>query len=263
MIPKQYKVTGFHRETYDNFTLTVDMKGNNQPGQFVEVSIPGIGEAPISICSYAKDHIKLNIKEVGNVTNALSKLKKGEKIFLRGPYGRGYPMEYFKGDNIIIIGGGVGVAPLIGIVDYLEHKRADFKDVHLFLGYKSPDDILFKEQIKEWKKKYNLTVTVDKNEEGKFCYDATVEFITETVKKTDMTNERRMCFVCGPPVMMRAAVKVLKEKGFHDDQIYLSLERQMKCGIQKCGHCMINGTYVCKDGPVFRYDEVLKLRERW
>ena len=263
LTPKSYKVLEYKMETPDTFTLKVDMKCKHSPGQFVEVTIPGIGEAPISICSYSKDYVKLNIRQVGNMTNSLAKLKVGDKIYLRGPYGKGYPMQYFKGNSIIIVGGGCGIAPLKGIIDYIEVNRTDFKDVNLFLGYRSPDDMLFKQELEEWDKKYNLTVTVDKNNDGKFCYNAKTTFITESLKNTDITNEKKIAFICGPPIMMKLVVDILKNKGFHDDQIYLSFERHMKCGVQKCGHCMINGVYVCKDGPVFRFDEVSGLSEKW
>ena len=263
LTPKQYKIIDFHRETNDTVTLTADMKIKHEPGQFVEVSLPGIGEAPISICSFSKDYVKLNIRQVGNMTNALAGLKKGDKICIRGPYGTGYPMHYFKGDNLIIIGGGCGVAPLKGIIDYVEKFRKDYGDIILFLGYRSPDDILFQKELDEWKEKFDLTVTVDQNSESKFCYDANTEFVTEALKRAEFDNEKKVAFICGPPIMMKFVVGILKDKGFNDDQIYLSFERHMKCGVQKCGHCMINGIYVCKDGPVFRYDQVTELSEKW
>ena len=178
-MPKPYKVLEFFRETPDTFTITVKMKIKHEPGQFVQISVPGVGESPISICSYSKEHIKLNIREVGNVTNALAKLKKGDKVLIRGPYGKGYPMHSFIGQNLIIIGGGCGVAPLKGIVDYVEHNRKDYKDIHMFLGYRSPKDIIFSRELEEWRKTYKLTVTVDENQHGEFCYNAKTGFVTK------------------------------------------------------------------------------------
>src|SRR3989344_4813350 len=193
-VPKEYKVLDFFMETSDIFTLTVNMKLNHQPGQFVQVSMPGFGEAPISICSDSKDFIKLNIREVGNVTKALSKLRKNGTILIRGPYGKGYPMEKLKDNNLIIIGGGCGVAPLKGIIDYVENHRKDYEDVHMFLGYRSPDDIIFKRELETWKKVYNIHVTVDKNAHGQFCYDAKEGFITDVLKQSNLTNQNKVAF---------------------------------------------------------------------
>ena len=196
-VPSLYKVTDFHRETSDIFTLTVAMKNNHEPGQFVQVSMPGFGEAPISICSDSRDFIRLNIREVGNVTSALSKLRKNDSVLIRGPYGKGYPMRTLKGNNLIIIGGGCGVAPLKGVIDYVENHRNDYKDVHLFLGYRSPDDIIFKRELEEWKKKYKMEITVDKNAHGKFCYDAKEGFITDAIKNSTLTNENKVSSSAG------------------------------------------------------------------
>jgi anaerobic sulfite reductase subunit B len=259
-IPSLYKVTDFHRETSDIFTITVAMKNNHEPGQFVQVSVPGIGEAPISICSDSRDFIRLNIRQVGNVTNALSKLKKGDSVLIRGPYGKGYPMHLLKGNSLIIIGGGCGVAPLKGVIDYVENHRSDYNNVHLFLGYRSPDDIIFKRELEEWKKKYKMDITVDKNAHGKFCYEAKEGFITDAIKNSSLTNENKVVFVCGPPVMMKYVIDILKQKGFHDDQIFISAERLMYCAVGVCCHCMIRGKFTCIDGPVFRYDEVKDLK---
>ncbi len=259
-LPKPYKITHFFRETPDTFTITVAMKNNHSPGQFVQVSIPGVGESPISICSDSREYIKLNIREVGNVTRALSHLQKGNSVLIRGPYGRGYPMETLKGNNVVIIGGGCGVAPLKGIIDYIENHRADYRDVHLFLGYRSPDDIIFKREIAEWEKKYHMKVTVDKMLHGATCYEAKEGFITDAIKATDLNNENKIVFLCGPPIMIKFVIELLQKKGFHDDQIFISAERLMYCAVGACCHCMIRGKFTCVDGPVFRYDTIKELK---
>lgn len=259
-LPKAYKIIDFVRETYDNFTLIVDMRIKHDPGQFVQVSIPGFGECPISIASDSEKYIKLNIREIGNVTRALSKLKKEDMLYIRGPYGRGYPMEELRGNSLIIIGGGCGVAPLKGVIDYIENHRNDFKDVMLFLGYRSPNEILFKRELEEWRKNYHVQVTVDEKPQGMFCYDAREGFVTEALKESQINNENMVVFICGPPVMMKYVIEILKQKGFHDDQIFLSTERLMYCGIGICCHCMIHGKFTCKDGPVFRYDEIKEFK---
>jgi anaerobic sulfite reductase subunit B len=255
-MPKPYTVLEFFRETPDTFTIKVDMAVKHEPGQFVQVSIPGIGESPISICSYSDKFMKLNIREVGNVTKALSKLRKGDIVYIRGPYGKGYPMNVLKGNSLVIIGGGCGVAPLKGIIDYVEHNRSDFKDVMMFLGYRSPKDILFSRELAEWKKKYHMQVTVDENAHAEFCYDAKTGFVTEALKAANLNNENKVVFLCGPPIMMKFVVDILKQKGFHDDQIFISAERLMYCALGVCCHCMIRGKFTCIDGPVFRYDEI-------
>ena len=255
-LPKPYKITNFYQETINNFTLTVDMKAKHEPGQFVQVSIPGIGEAPISICSDSPKYVKLNINKVGDVTNSLEKLKKGDTIFIRGPYGKGYPMKEFKGRDLIFVGGGCGIAPLKSVIEYVENHRADFGKVFLFLGYKSNDDVLFKKELERWKNKYNLEVTLDKKNPSKVCYDAKEGFITDALKKSPITPERKIVTLCGPPIMMKYSVQILKDKGFNDEQIYLSAERLMYCALGICCHCMIRGKFTCLDGPVFRYDQI-------
>lgn len=257
-LPKPYTVTEYFRETADTFTIKIDMKTKHDPGQFVQVSIPGIGECPISICSDSDQYLELNIRQVGNMTNALAKIKQGDTLLVRGPYGRGYPMDVLRGNNLVIVGGGCGVAPLKGIIDYVEHHRDEYQEVKLFLGYRTPNDIIFKRELEEWKNKYHLNVTVDKQSHGASCYNYDVKegFITNALKEAPLSNNNTVAFVCGPPVMMKFAVEILKEKGFNEDQIFISAERLMYCGIGVCCHCMIHGKYTCLDGPVFRYDEI-------
>ncbi|MBR9699160.1 hypothetical protein GOV09_01745 [Candidatus Woesearchaeota archaeon] len=255
-IPTPYKVLDFYRETPDSFTLTVSMKTKHDPGQFVQVSLPGIGESPISICSDSREHIKLNVREVGNVTRALSQLKKGDTLLMRGPYGKGYPMHHLKGNDLLIIGGGCGIAPLKGVIDYVENHRDDYGEVKMFLGYRSPNDVIFKRELKEWRKTYHLQVTVDENPHGQFCYDAREGFITEALKEAKLSNDKKIVFLCGPPIMMKFVIGILHQKGFNDDQIFISAERLMYCAFGVCCHCMIRGKFTCMDGPVFRYDEI-------
>ncbi|MFH1133427.1 MAG: FAD/NAD(P)-binding protein [Nanoarchaeota archaeon] len=255
-LPRLYTVLDFFRETQDTFTITVDMKVKHDPGQFVQVSLPGIGEAPISICSASERFLKLNVREVGHVTKSLARLKKGDTLLIRGPYGKGYPMEQLKGNSLLIIGGGCGVAPLKGIIDYVDHRRDDFREVMLFLGYRSPNDVIFSREMAEWQKQYHMQVTVDKVPQGQSCTTAKIMFVAEALKQADFTNEGKVAFVCGPPIMMKTVIDELKRKGFHDDQIFISAERLMYCAVGVCCHCMIRGKYTCRDGPVFRYDEV-------
>ncbi len=260
-LPKPYKVLDFYRETHDTFTLTVNMKIKHEPGQFVEISMPGFGEAPISICSYSKNFIKLNIREVGNVTNALAKIKKGDTILVRGPYGKGYPMETLKNKNLYIIGGGCGVAPLKGIIEFAELHRKSYNNISLFFGYCSYDDIIFKRELIGWEKRHEVHLALDKKQQrGHMCYDATQGFITDALKQTEFPKKSNVAFLCGPPAMIKNVIELLKEKGFSDKDIYISAERLMYCAIGICCHCMIRGRYICLDGPVFRYDEIKDLK---
>lgn len=253
--PKLVEVIGYNRETYDTFTIKLGWKLKHEPGQFVFCSIPGIGEVPISICSYSSEYVELNIREVGNTTNKLSQLKKGDKLLVRGPYGRAYPMDKFKGNNLIIVGGGSGVAPLKGLVEYITANKNDFKDVLLFFGFRTPEDVLFKKKLDVWKNRFNMYINFDMIK-GKTQYGGKEGFVTERVKEIVQDNKDTIVFICGPPIMITKISEILLNKGFDEEQIYISAERLMYCGIGKCGRCMIHGKYTCLDGAVFRYDEL-------
>lgn len=255
-VPKKVKITDFRRETPDIVNIRADFRCRHNPGDFVMIGLPGIGEAPISISSYSDKYIDLHIREIGNVTNALGKLKKNGFVFIRGPYGKGYPMEELEGRNIILVGGGCGVAPLRSVLEYTEKNRKKFSNVDLFFGYKSPENILFRKDVSKWKSKFKLYMSVDRNPEHKACFNAKTGFVTDLVKKSKLIKENSVAMICGPPVMIKIAVDILKSKGFREDQIYISTERLMDCGLGLCGHCMIHGKYTCLDGPVFRYDEI-------
>ncbi|MFH1650322.1 MAG: FAD/NAD(P)-binding protein [Candidatus Woesearchaeota archaeon] len=253
---RPHEVISNTKESSDTFTLRIKIAMKHDPGQFVQISIPGYGEAPISISSDSRQYIDLTIHQVGTLTEKLAKLKKGDKVLIRGPYGKGYPVRYFKKDSIIMIGGGCGVAPLKGVIEYIENHREDYADVHLFLGYRSPDDILFERKLEGWQKTHKLTMTVDKNPKGTSCYNASTGFVTEAIKQASIPTEKSVALLCGPPIMMTVAIKILQEKGFKDEQIFISQERLMYCAIGVCCHCMIKGKYTCIDGPVFRYDQI-------
>jgi len=255
-IPNMCKILKIFNETETIKTFRVDCKLNHDPGQFVEISVFNFGEVPISISSFSKKYIELSIRRVGRVTNAIHRLKEGDMVGIRGPYGKGYPISEMKNSNINIIGGGCGVAPLRSVILYLKKFRKEYKEVNIFLGFRSPDDILFKKEIEDWmnnnKFKFNVYLTVDKvTDEWK--YEKGV--ITKLLEEKEIDNENSYALMCGPPIMIKYCIETLKNKNFKDEQIYISLERRMKCGIGKCGHCMINDKYVCLDGPVFNYSE--------
>ena len=253
--PFKIEILERRQEVKDTFTLKLDVPLKHDPGQFVQLSIPGIGECPISISSYSSSFLELTIHEIGMVTNTLSKLKKGDTIFVRGPYGKGYPMKETKGKNLVLIGGGCGVAPLKGVVSYLDKHRHDYGTIDLFFGYRSPEHILFKDEMPTWKELYKLNVSVDKAPTGG-CYTGNVGFITQLLEKSQLSPQRNAAMLCGPPVMMKFCIDILQKKGFHEDQIYISAERLMYCAFGECCHCMIKGKFTCLDGPVFRYDQI-------
>lgn len=226
---------------------------NPKPGQFLQIYIPNFGECPISNASYNKEHIDFMIRIVGNVTSKIEEIKKNNYLFVRGPYGRGYPIQYMKNNNIVVIGGGCGLAPLRALMQYVEINRKNFKDLFLFLGFRTPSDVLFKEDIEYWMKKYNVRLSVDKADSG-WKYD--VGLIPNIMEKSGLDNREKMIMMCGPPLMIKFSIETLRKLGFNDDQIFISMERHMKCGVKKCGHCMVKGKYVCEDGPVFRYDRL-------
>lgn len=257
-MPQNYVIEDIEVQTSDTNLYKVKCDLNPLPGQFVEVSIPFLGECPISIASYDPEYIELLIRNVGSVTNAIFKLKKGDKIGIRGPFGRGYPMKEIEGRNILIIAGGTGVAPPVGVVKYIEKNRDKYGKVHIFLGFRTPNDMLFKKDIKRFEQKFSVQLTVDRADDTWTC---DVGLITTLMAKHDLDPKNTTVICCGPPIMIKCSIDQLKSRNFSDEQIYVSLERHMKCGIGKCGHCMIHGKYACKDGPVFRFDEVKNVSE--
>lgn len=259
--PELKKVISYKKESSDSFTIRLDWQLEHEPGQFVFCSLPGVGEAPISICSNSKEYVELNIREVGNMTHALAHIQKGEELLVRGPYGTFYPMETLKGNELIIIGGGCGVAPLKGVIDYLQHRTSEYKNISLFFGFRTPEDALFTDEHKRWSDVFDLNISYDKLDEpdhpvGAACASGKQGFVTDLVREHVKDNYNKVAFLCGPPVMIEKTIEVLKKKGFNDNQIFLSAERLMYCGMGKCGRCMIHGKYTCLDGSVFRYDEL-------
>jgi len=256
-VPWAVKITSIKQESSDSVTIQIPFEKKNVPGQFVQLSIPGIGECPISISSHSDKFLDLHIRIVGNMTKAMSKLKAGDTLFVRGPYGNGYPMEQFKGKDMVLVGGGCGVAPLRSIIKYVLAHRKDFGKVYLFFGFRSPGEMIFKEEIEQWKqeKDFYVYITVDANPKNE-KFDGKVCFVTNCIKDVALEPKNKVVMLCGPPIMMNLAIGFLKEKGFTESQTYISAERMMHCAVGICGHCMIHGKYTCKDGPVFRMDQL-------
>jgi len=235
----------------------------HMPGQFVEVSIPGIGEAPISVSSSPtlKGSFEMVIRNVGNVSKALHGLAAGDKIFIRGPFGTSFPVDgAMKGKDIIFICGGIGIVPVRSAIQYVLDNRKDYGRVIILFGAKTPRDRLFIEELEKWRVEKNVTIleTVDHRNES---WSGPEGVITTLLPLVKLDKENTIAVVCGPPIMYKFVIVVLMEAGLREDQIYLSLERHMKCGVGKCGHCQISNIYVCQDGPVFNFSDITDIEE--
>ncbi len=234
----------------------------HRPGQFVEVSVAGIGEAPISISSSpTRDaSFELAIRNVGNVTRALHNLKEGELIGIRGPFGNGFPIESLEWKDLLLIAGGIGLFPLRSLVQYVLDRRESFGRVTFLFGTRSPKERVFTDELSKWRENPDVEFheTVDRGDEA---WDGNVGVITTLIPGIELSPAKTAAVVVGPPIMYRFVIGELKKKGLADEQIILSLERRMKCGVGKCGHCQINGVYVCQEGPVFTLAQLRNLRE--
>jgi sulfhydrogenase subunit gamma (sulfur reductase) len=235
----------------------------HRPGQFVQVSITGIGEAPISVSSSPTrgDYLELGVRKAGTLTGALHGLKAGDEVGLRGPFGTFFDTKAMKGKDLLLISGGCGLAPMRALIQYVEDCRDNFGKVTVLYGAKSPDDILYKDELIEWQQSNNLVCqyTVDNISQGT-CWDANVGLITELIPPLQIDVPKTVAVVVGPPVMYRFVIQELNDKGVKDENIIVSLERYMKCGVGKCGHCTIDHLYCCIDGPVFSLKEVAGLK---
>ncbi len=233
-----------------------------RPGQFVEVSIMGTGEAPISVSSSPTrgKTFQLAVRNVGDVTNALHSLEQGAIVGIRGPFGNGFPLEALEGKDVLLIAGGIGLFPLRSLIQYILDRRSAFGKVTLLFGARSPAERLFPDEIESWNRNPEIDFyeTVDRGDES---WQGHVGVITTLIPKVNMDPKQTMAVVVGPPIMYRFVINELKKRELPDDNIIMSLERRMKCGVGKCGHCQINNIYVCQEGPVFSLAQLRNLRE--
>jgi len=230
----------------------------HMPGQFVEISLPGIGEAPISISSSPDQTgtFDLVIRKVGRVTAAAHALKAGDKVGVRGPFGATFPVaDECLGRDVIFICGGIGLVPVRSAIQYVLNHRGDYGKVTILYGSKTPADRLFVKELEQWaaRKDVKYLETVDR---GDATWKGNVGVITTLIPKIEIDPCNTRVIVCGPPIMYKFVIMGLAALNIPDDYIYVSLERRMKCGVGKCGHCQINGLYTCLDGPVFKYSAV-------
>jgi sulfhydrogenase subunit gamma (sulfur reductase) len=253
---------------YDNYLFEFEqidpIFSSCLPGQFVELWIPGVGESPISVCSgRVGGTLPLLIRKAGRVTKALFNLKLGDWVGLRGPYGHGFPVELYKGQNVCMIAGGLGVAPLRSVWQYLINHRQDYGRLVLIYGMKHSDEILFADELMALRQSHELELFLAA-EDVTVCHIANLDIdagrVTDLIDVAELSSDMQVA-ICGPPVMYRFAVESLRRKGIADERIWLSLERHMKCGIGKCGHCFIGGKFACQEGPVFQVTELANMHE--
>ena len=235
----------------------------HQPGQFVELSVLGVGEAPISISSSpsrSNGTFELCVRRTGDVTGALHRLQAGQVVGVRGPFGHGFPLKRFYGKDILFAPGGLGLAPVRSLINQVLDERGRFGKVTILYGAKNPSELLFKDELAEWGARADVEVhvTVDRPAEG---WAGNIGVITTLFPKVRVYARNTVAVVCGPPVMYRFVLMELLGKGIPEGNIYLSLERRMKCGVGKCGHCQINHIYACQSGPVFSYAEIKGMQE--
>jgi sulfhydrogenase subunit gamma (sulfur reductase) len=243
--------------------LPEGMSLGHRPGQFVEVSAFGVGEAPISISSSpsrSNGSFELCVRMAGDVTGALHRLNPSDHVGVRGPFGRGFPIEKFRGKDMLFAPGGLGLAPLRSLINQVLDERAHFGRVIILYGARNPSELLFKDELQLWAERSDveLHVTVDRGDEN---WTGNTGVITTLFPKISVYPRNTVAVTCGPPVMYRFVLMELLGKGISEGNIYLSLERRMKCGVGKCGHCQINNVYACQSGPVFAYKEIKGLEE--
>jgi len=253
--------------TIKTFVVVPEEKIKFETGQFVELTLPGVGEAPFTPSSSPaeSEKMEITIMKAGLVTNLLHQSKKGQKVGIRGPYGNGYPIDDFVGKEVYIVGGGVGLAPIRSLFLTLVDRIKDFKSVVCRFGARTPDDFIYKKTLfGSWQKiaGVDMKLTVDEANGG-WKGKGKVGVVTTICEKKDVDTKNAVAVICGPPIMMKFATFKVVEFGFKPEDIYLSMEKNMSCGIGKCGHCMIGKYYVCKDGPVFTYDQIKNYPNIW
>lgn len=270
LIPKVGVITDVRRDTPDVKTFrVVGLDGKklfkHMPGQCAMVSIPGVGESMFSITSSPtnEEYMEFSIKKCGCVTEVIHSLEVGAQITVRGPYGKNFPVEEdFKGKDMLFIAGGIGLAPLRSVINYIRHYRENYGKVVIVYGARSKDDLVDIDEIKnEWvnEKDFEVYLTIDREQEG---WDGHVGFVPSYVKEIGL-NPNMTAVLCGPPIMIKFTLAGLLELGFQKDRVYTTLELRMKCGVGKCGRCNVGDKFVCKDGPVFRMDQLHELPDEY
>lgn len=271
MVPVPYRILTVHREMHDAVTLAIEPTRRNEgfsfaPGQFNMLFLWGAGEVPISISSDPAQPGVLahTVRAVGAVTEALCRLRRGETVGIRGPFGSHWPVADSTGRDIVIVAGGVGLAALRSALYHVLARREQYGRIVLLYGARTPGDLLYARELARWRGRFDVQVEVAVDSAGPRTWRGHVGVVTTLIPLAAFDAAGATALVCGPEVMMRFTIAELGRRGVSPDRIYLSLERNMKCAIGLCGHCQFGPTFVCKDGPVFRYDRIepfLKVRD--
>jgi sulfhydrogenase subunit gamma (sulfur reductase) len=266
--PQLTKIERVERETPDTHTFFlnaegVEWRGAYKPGQFVELSVFGAGEAPFCLAQSPtrSDFIEVTVRRTGTVTNRLHTYGPGDVVGLRGPYGNCFPFERARGKNLIFVGGGIGLPPLRSLINFVLDHRGDYGEVHVLYGARTPSDRVYKNELAAWATSGKLTLreTVDKADE---TWTGPVGVVTNLLQGMAVDESNTVAFTCGPPIMLKFVVAELMALKIPDANIVTTLERYMKCGVGKCGHCCVGHHYICVDGPVYNFEQIKHLPER-
>jgi NAD(P)H-flavin reductase len=268
--PAEAVILGITRESHNTNTYTLAFKDETlretyrfSPGQFNQVGILGYGEAPISVSSSpdVSGTFQHTVRILGDVTQAIGRLEKGDALGVRGPYGRGWPIEEARGKDVLIVAGGLGIAPLRPAIEHVLQHPADFGRLTILYGGRTPDDLIYCRYYERWSRSPNSTllVTVDRLNGAHEPWTLNVGVVPTLLEKTELFPQSSLVMIAGPQVMMRFTLVDLLKRGFSPDRLFLTMERRMECGVAQCGHCYLGPKYVCKDGPVFRYAEISRL----
>lgn len=264
LVPSPFRVGERRQDTADTWTLTLEPLGDGfavVPGQFVMVYMFGVGEVPISVSGPPESRgepVVLTVRAVGAVTTAICNSKPGAIVGLRGPFGNSWPVESASGGDVLVVAGGIGLAPLRPVVLHALAHRSEYGAASVLYGARTPQDLLYTDELRRWGDELAVEVTVDAADTA---WLGRVGVVPKLVAQAEFRPDSVRAFVCGPEVMIHYTVEALRERGVPDERIFLSLERDMRCGVGLCGHCQLGPTLICRDGPVYTQAQVAQLME--
>lgn len=266
LVPTIATIVDRRHETPDTSTYHLDWRDPGdrfrfRPGQFLELSVFGAGEAPFCLASspHRADGIEVTVRRTGRVTDALDDLEAGEEVGVRGPFGNGFDVEAARGHDLLFVAGGIGLPPLRGLILNVLDERDSFGRVTILYGARTPADLVYKDELRRWAERKDLTVrvTVDR---GDADWTGSVGMVPVLFDQVELRPESTLAYVCGPPIMIKFVIQDLLKRAFPEEHVISTLERMMQCGVAKCNHCCVGEKYLCRDGPVFNYREI---REMW